>query len=88
MSATQVKTAVITGAAGGIGKELARRLAERKLNLVLVDLNEEAVKNVIKELGLNESNSLAVAADVSKEEDVQNYVNQAVEKFGTKTAEY
>ncbi|WP_150268329.1 SDR family NAD(P)-dependent oxidoreductase [Paenibacillus tepidiphilus] len=83
MSQTQVKTAVITGAAGGIGKELARRLAERKLNLVLVDLNKEAVLKVIAELGLDDSNALAVAADVSKEEDVQNYVNQAVEKFGT-----
>ncbi len=83
MSQSQVKTAVITGAAGGIGKELARRLAERKLNLVLVDLNEEAIHAVIQELGLDESNALAVRADVSKEEDVQNYVNQAVAKFGT-----
>ncbi|CAM4460572.1 SDR family NAD(P)-dependent oxidoreductase [Paenibacillus typhae] len=83
MSQSQVKTAVITGAAGGIGKELARRLAERKLNLVLVDLNEEAIHAVIQELGLDASNALAVRADVSKEEDVQNYVNQAVAKFGT-----
>lgn len=83
MSQSQVKTAVITGAAGGIGKELARRLAERKLNLVLVDLNEEAIQAVIQELGLDDSNALAVTADVSKEEDVQNYVNQAVAKFGT-----
>lgn len=57
-------------------------MSDRKLNLVLVDLNEEAIKNVIQDLGLNESNSLAVAADVSNEEDVQNYVNKAVEKFG------
>ena len=42
---TYTHTAVITGAAGGIGKELARRLAERKINLVLVDLNEEAIQN-------------------------------------------
>ncbi|PWV95660.1 NAD(P)-dependent dehydrogenase (short-subunit alcohol dehydrogenase family) [Paenibacillus cellulosilyticus] len=83
MSSNQVKTAVITGAAGGIGKELARRLAQRNLNLVLVDLKEEAVKAVAQELGLDNTNSLAIAADVSKEEDVRNYVNQAIEKFGT-----
>ncbi|WP_139990799.1 SDR family NAD(P)-dependent oxidoreductase [Paenibacillus paridis] len=82
MSQSQAKTAVITGAAGGIGKELARRLAERKLNLVLVDLNLDALQKVKEELALNEDNTLLVAADVSKEEDVQNYVNQAVEKFG------
>lgn len=82
MSQSQAKTAVITGAAGGIGKELARRLAERKLNLVLVDLSLEALQKVKEELALNEDNTLLVAADVSKEEDVQNYVNQAVENFG------
>lgn len=83
MSQSQAKTAVITGAAGGIGKELARRLAERKLNLVLVDLNEDALKQVVAELGLNDANSLVVAANVSKEDDVRNYVEQAVAKFGT-----
>ncbi|WP_211748229.1 SDR family NAD(P)-dependent oxidoreductase [Paenibacillus sp. Marseille-Q4541] len=83
MTQSQTKTAIITGAAGGIGKELARRFAERKVNLVLVDLKEEQIQSVIQDLGLNETNSLAVAADVSKEEDVQNYVNKAIEKFGT-----
>ncbi|MCM3785690.1 SDR family oxidoreductase [Neobacillus mesonae] len=83
MSQNQAKTAIVTGAAGGIGKELVRRLAERNINVVLVDLKEEAIQAAIQELGLNDSNSLAVAADVSKEADVQNYVNKAVEKFGT-----
>ncbi len=83
MSTSPNKTAVITGAAGGIGKALAKRFVERGVNLVLVDLKQDAVEQVIKELGLNDSNSLAVAADVSKEEDVQNYVAKAVEKFGT-----
>ncbi|MGG0936766.1 SDR family NAD(P)-dependent oxidoreductase [Brevibacillus centrosporus] len=83
MSQTTAKTAVITGAAGGIGKELARRMAERRVNLVLVDLNEDALKAVVQELNLDDTHSLIVAADVSKEEDVQNYVNKAVEKFGT-----
>lgn len=77
------KTAVITGAAGGIGKELARRLAARHINLVLVDRDEQNLKHVIAELGLIGSNSLAVTADVSKEEDVQHYVNKAVETFGS-----
>ncbi len=83
MSDSHSKTAVVTGAAGGIGKALVKRLADRKLNLVLVDLNEESLKNAIGELDLNDSDVLMVPADVSKEEDVQNYVNEAVEKFGT-----
>ncbi|MDO7908197.1 SDR family NAD(P)-dependent oxidoreductase [Paenibacillus sp. JX-17] len=80
---SQTKTAVITGAAGGIGKELAQRLAQRQVNLVLVDLNEDALKQVVTDLKLDDSNSLIVTADVSKEEDVENYVNQAVTRFGT-----
>lgn len=83
VTTTTTKTAVITGAAGSIGKELARRFVERKVNLVLVDLKLEALQQVVAELGLDDSNSLIVAADVSKEEDVENYVNKAVEKFGT-----
>ncbi|WNC16314.1 SDR family NAD(P)-dependent oxidoreductase [Brevibacillus brevis] len=83
MSDFKTKTAVITGAAGGIGKELARRMAQRGVNLVLVDLKEEALQAVVQELNLSDANSLAIAADVSKEEDVQNYVNKAVEKFGS-----
>jgi len=77
------KTAIITGAAGGIGQKLAKRLAERGLNLVLVDLNEEAVTALAAELGLTDANSLAIGADVSKEDDVKRYVDAAVAKFGT-----
>lgn len=44
------KTALITGAAGGIGLELARIHAERGGNLVLVDINSEKLMNLKKEL--------------------------------------
>ena len=77
------KTAIITGAAGGIGQKLAKRLADRGLNLVLVDLNEDAVKKVASDLGLTDANSLTIAADVSNEADVKRYVDATVEKFGT-----
>lgn len=44
MSQNQAKTAIVTGAAGGIGKELVRRLAERNINVVLVDLKGKLFK--------------------------------------------
>ena len=77
------KTAIITGAAGGIGKALAKRLAERKINLVLVDLNGAALDAVIAELALDGAHVLAVAADVSQENDVRKYVDQALARFGS-----
>jgi meso-butanediol dehydrogenase / (S,S)-butanediol dehydrogenase / diacetyl reductase len=75
-------TAVVTGAAGGIGAKLAARLAARGLDLVLVDLRQDAVDKVVSDLGLPADRVRTVGADVSQEEDVQRYVATAVETFG------
>jgi len=76
------KVVIITGAAGGIGKEIARKLAGEGAKLTLVDLNEAAVKAVAEELNLGEDRVLTLKADVSKEAEVKNYVDQTVLKFG------
>ena len=79
---TERKTAIVTGAAGGIGAALVKRLAERDLNVVLVDVNAAALEDVRAAAGLTDETSLTVQADVSKEEDVERYVDQTLEKFG------
>lgn len=76
------KVAIITGAAGGIGKATAKLFADEGAKLVLVDLKMEALEEAAQELALEPHQYLLVAADVSKEEDVANYVRQAKEKFG------
>ncbi|KYG90584.1 glucose 1-dehydrogenase [Metasolibacillus sp. FSL H7-0170] len=76
------KVVIITGAAGGIGKEIARKLAGEGAKLALVDLNEGALHEVMTELELPEDKTLLVKADVSKEADVKNYVEQTLAKFG------
>jgi NAD(P)-dependent dehydrogenase (short-subunit alcohol dehydrogenase family) len=75
------KTAVITGGAGSIGKTTAKLLLDEGAKIVLVDLKEEALQKAAKELGGGE-NVVACAADVTKSEDVKNYVRKAVEAFG------
>lgn len=77
-----LKVAIITGAGSGLGQATALRLAKEGINITVVDVNEaagnETVK-LVKEIGVE---AIFVKADVSKVEDVKNYVNQTVEKFG------
>jgi meso-butanediol dehydrogenase/(S,S)-butanediol dehydrogenase/diacetyl reductase len=76
------KTALITGAAGGIGAALAKRFAARDFNLALVDVDEARLNALVADLGLSNASAVAVAADVSKEADVNEYVRRTTEKFG------
>jgi len=75
------KVALITGGAGGIGKVTAETFLKEGANVVLVDLFEEPLQKAQEELKAF-GEVLTVQADVSKESDVENYVKQAVEKFG------
>jgi NAD(P)-dependent dehydrogenase (short-subunit alcohol dehydrogenase family) len=78
------KTIIITGAAMGLGLATAKELAAKGANLALVDFNEKALEDAKKEI-VRESSSakiITVIADVSKEEAVKNYVDQAVTAFG------
>lgn len=75
---------IITGAAMGLGFAAAEELAKKGANLVLVDYNEESLKEAEEQLKKNysEIKIITVKADVSSEEQVKNYVNTAVKEFG------
>lgn len=81
MNRFEGKVIIVTGAAGGIGKEVVRKLTSEGARVTLVDVNEEAVQAITEELSLGER-GLAVKADVSKEADVKNYVKQTMDTFG------
>lgn len=76
------KVTVITGGAGGIGKVTAETFLKEGAKVVLVDLFQEALDKAQADLA-EFGEVLTVQADVSKEADVQNYVNKTVEAFGT-----
>nr|GGG82879.1 hypothetical protein GCM10011398_30550 [Virgibacillus oceani] len=75
------KVVVITGGAGGIGKVTAERFLKEGAKVVLVDLVEESLQKAKEELD-SFGEVLIVQADVSKESEVANYVENAVEHFG------
>jgi len=74
------KTAIITGGAGGIGKEAARLFSGEGANVMLVDLHKDELEKTIQEIG--DKNIKYVVADVSKNEDVASYTKITKTEFG------
>jgi meso-butanediol dehydrogenase/(S,S)-butanediol dehydrogenase/diacetyl reductase len=68
---------LITGAAGGIGAASARRLASDGADLLLADLNAQAVEAIARELGQS-----WVQADVTRAADIQRMVDSAYQRWG------
>ena len=66
------KIAFITGGAGGIGSETARRLVSEGAHVVLADLNLEGAQKVAEEINgtYGEGRAIAVKMDVTKEDEV------------------
>jgi 3-oxoacyl-[acyl-carrier protein] reductase len=82
MSELSGKTALITGAGRGIGKEIARALGEAGANLVISDIAADAANQTAAEFNDRNIKTLAVAGDVSKSEDVEALFKAAGDTFG------
>jgi NAD(P)-dependent dehydrogenase (short-subunit alcohol dehydrogenase family) len=80
LAGLQDKVAIVTGAVGGIGSAVARRLSEEGAKVVLVDLDGAAAERTAESLP---GDAIGVAADVSKAEDVEAYTTRAVDEFGS-----
>ncbi|KAL5527061.1 hypothetical protein ACEPAG_5852 [Sanghuangporus baumii] len=80
----QHKSALVTGAASGIGLESAILFALEGANVLLVDINEKAVQEAASKIAKKTPNVkvLGVKADVGKEEDIKAAVDKAVAEFG------
>jgi len=78
------KTAVVTGAGSGMGKATARLFAERGADVVVVDIDESAAESTADELEtVGDVGAIAVTADVSDADDVEAFVQRAVDGFGS-----
>jgi 3-hydroxybutyrate dehydrogenase len=78
----QGKSAIITGAASGIGKEIALTFAREGANVAIADLNPDAANAVAGEIDATGGQALGVAMDVSSEEEVNAGVAAVVTAFG------
>ncbi|MET0480800.1 MAG: bifunctional rhamnulose-1-phosphate aldolase/short-chain dehydrogenase, partial [Mycetocola sp.] len=75
------RIALVTGAASGIGKAIATRLAAEGACVVIADLSLEKAQEAAAEIG-NTDVAIGVAADVSSVEAVQSAIDAAVLAFG------
>ena len=77
------KVALITGAARGIGKAIAKKFAENGYNVVINYVSAKTdIKTLTKEFEDLGVKVLLVKADVSNKEEAEGLVNQTIEKFG------
>ncbi|TSI11440.1 3-oxoacyl-[acyl-carrier-protein] reductase [Lysinibacillus sp. BW-2-10] len=78
------KTAVVTGASRGIGRAIALQLAIEGANVVVnYSGSEKKALEVVEEIKSLGSNAIAVQANVSDSDSVQNLMSATLEQFGT-----
>ena len=75
------KVAVITGAASGIGKEIAHAFSKEGAKVVIADLDQQDADAAADELGARTQRALGVAMDVTDEAQVEAGMTKAIDAF-------
>jgi NAD(P)-dependent dehydrogenase (short-subunit alcohol dehydrogenase family) len=76
------KTALVTGAARGIGREIALRLAREGASVVVADVDQAVGHHVVETIRANGAAASFVAADITREGDVKAMLDHAAREFG------
>ncbi|MDX3975193.1 SDR family NAD(P)-dependent oxidoreductase [Shinella sp.] len=76
------KVAIVTGAGGGIGSAIARRLAEEGALVVVTDVNREAAATAVAEIDAAGGKAVAIAADITRKDACFGLVEQALALAG------
>jgi 3-oxoacyl-[acyl-carrier protein] reductase len=79
------RTAVVTGAARGIGAAVAKRLSRDGLAVAVLDLDEVACKPVVEAIEAKGGRALSVAVDVADEQAVARAVSRVADELGPPT---
>jgi NAD(P)-dependent dehydrogenase (short-subunit alcohol dehydrogenase family) len=76
------KTAVITGGASGIGRALAERFAQARMNVVLADIEQDALDRAVKEMEERQYRVLGVQANTMVRDSVLSLAERVTAEFG------
>jgi len=82
MGRLEGKVAIITGAGSGMGRASAKRFAEENAKVVVCDVNETGGAETVEAIKAAGGEAVFVRTDVSKAEDCENAVAEAVKNFG------
>lgn len=82
MGRVQGKVAIVTGAAGGMGKADAILLAQEGAKVVVTDIQEEKVNAVVEEIKQNGGEAIGFRHNVTSEEEWQHIVEETVKQWG------
>src|SRR5258706_1884670 len=74
-----LKVAIVTGDAQGIGRAIAKRLSRDGFAVAIVDINADMLDEVKKEIEDQGGQVLALKADLTKLDDIQNIINRSAE---------
>lgn len=76
------KTAIVTGGASGIGKELCLALAAKEANIVVADVDGDGAKAVASAIRNRGEQATAVKLDVSRQEDIRAVIEKTKKDYG------
>jgi 3-oxoacyl-[acyl-carrier protein] reductase len=76
------KAAIITGSGRGIGKAIALKLAQQKMNIVICDIDDDSINATAKEVEQLGVKAIAVKVDVTNSDQVVHLFDEAINAFG------
>jgi 3-oxoacyl-[acyl-carrier protein] reductase len=82
MPGVRDRVAVVTGAAGGLGREIAERLAREGASVVLGDIDQAGLESTAERITSAGGTALAVAGDLTEEAPAQRLIDAGIERFG------
>lgn len=85
MAENTARTAIVTGAARGIGAGVAQKLAQEQLRVAVLDIDESACANTVEAITKSGGTAVAVGADVSDADSVSAAMDRIVNELGPPT---
>ncbi len=82
MAGVKDRVAIVTGAANGLGREIARVLAREGARVALGDLDTAGLEKTAEAISGSGGHALAIAGDLTEEEPARRLVDAAVDRFG------